>query len=263
MAKTTKPAKKASAAKKSPSKNENDASSSPALLPMFYNKVEVLNSTTHGALRVKDGDSDVSFARGANSLMLTAVEFAEAAHYYPVVFGSAELEAIPFGITGHIGSQNNFVGEDGKWREGVYIPAYVRRYPFILIENSENDNLALAIDPTSNMLSENEGKALFVDGEGSDVAKGIMNLCVSYHREYQKTKELCKQIDDMGILIERAAEVKLPNGTKQRVTGFRIVDENAFNKLADKDFLKLRKSGALALIYCHIWSMRSWKNLLE
>lgn len=256
-----KPTKQANGTDKKPTASA--AAAAAATLPMFYKTVEVLSASAHGDLKAKENNFDVSFAREANSIMLTGVEFAQASHHFPVVFGSAELEAVPFAVTGHTGGQNIFVGEDGKWREGVYIPAYVRRYPFILIENSENDNLALAIDPTSNMLSEDEGKPLFVDGEGSDVAKGIMNLCVSYHREYQKTKELCKQIDDMGILIERAAEVKLPNGTKQRVTGFRIVDENAFNKLADKDFLKLRKSGALALIYCHIWSMRSWKNLLE
>lgn len=262
--KPTAAAKKAPA-RKAPAKKKPTAAAAAADsgLPMFYNKVEALSAGVHGDLKVKENNNDVSFARESNSLMLTAVEFAQAAHHYPVVFGSAELEAVPFGVTGHTGSQNIFVGDDGKWREGVYIPAYVRRYPFILIENTNDSSVVLAVDPTSPMISKDEGKPLFENGEGSDVANGIMKLCIAYHREYLKTKVLCKQIDETGILIDRSAEVTLPDGTKTRVTGFRVVDEKAFNELSDKDFLALRKSGALTLIYCHLWSMRSWKNLLD
>lgn len=267
MAKTTKKtngaAKKPATARKKVPAKKAETGAAASVLPMFYNKVEALTAATHSDLKVKENDNDVSFAREANSLMLTAVEFAQAAHHYPVVFGSTELEAVPFAVTGHTGGQNTFVGEDGKWREGVYIPAYVRRYPFILIENTENNSLALAVDPTSSMMSKDEGKPLFENGDGSEVAKGIMNLCVAYHREYLKTKELCKQIDEAGILIDRAADVMLPDGTKTRVTGFRVVDEKAFNALSDDEFIKLRKSGALTLIYCHLWSMRAWKNLLD
>jgi len=263
MAKSTKAAggdkkKPVKPSKKTPAKSEAVTTG----LPLFYNKIEPLVAATHGELKVKQGENPVSFAKDANSLMLTAVEFSQAAHHYPVVFGTKELEAIPFGVMGHTGGKNSFVGEDGKWREGVYIPAYIRRYPFILIENSESKSLALAVDPTSDMLSKTDGKPLFEDGEASEIAKGILNLCVAYHREYLKTKELCKQIDDTGILMDRATDVSLPDGSKARVTGFRVVDEKAFNDLNDKEFLKLRKSGALTLIYCHLWSMRAWKNLL-
>ena len=265
-AKRKAPARKAPAAKasasKAPAKKKQTAAAA-SNLPMFYNKVEALSASAHADLKVKENNSDVSFARQSNSIMLTAVEFAQAAHHYPVVFGSKELEAVPFAVTGHTGSENIFVGEDGKWREDVYIPAYVRRYPFILIENTADTSVVLAVDPTSPMISKDEGKPLFEDGEGSDVAKGIMNLCVAYHREYLKTKVICKQIDESGILIDRSAEVTLPGGAKTRVTGFRVVDEKAFNELSDEDFIKLRKSGALTLIYCHLWSMRSWKNLLS
>lgn len=254
MAKTPKPPK-------TPKKSDK-ASATPAL-PMFYNKVEALSASAHGDLKVKENNNDVSFAREAKSLMLTAVEFSQAARHYPIVFGSSDLGAVPLAVTGYSGSQNIFIGDDGKWREGVYLPAYVRRYPFILIENADDDSVILAIDPTSPMIGKDEGKPLFEDGEGTEMAKGIMNLCVSYHREYLKTKELCKQIEETGILVEQSMEATLPDGKKTQVTGFRIVDEKAFNALSDKAFIKLRKSGALMLIYCHLWSMATWKNLFE
>ena len=251
---------KANGTGKKPTASEAAAA---AALPMFYNKVEALSASAHGDLKVIENNIDVSYARESNSIMLTAVEFAQAAHHYPVVFGSSELEAVPFAVTGHTGSKNIFVGDDGKWREGVYIPAYIRRYPFILIENTEDTSVVLAVDPTSPMISKDEGKALFENGEGSEIAKGIMNLCVAYHREYLKTKVLCKQIDETGILVEQSAEATLPDGKKTQVTGFRVVDEKAFNALSDKEFIKLRKSGALTLIYCHLWSMSTWKKLFE
>lgn len=249
-------------ARKKSTKDEPKPETPTQGLPLFYNKVEPLTAQAHGDLKVNEATGDVSFAKNANSLMLTAVEFPQAAHHYPVVFGSKELGAIPFVVTGHSGGENTFVNKNGKWREDVYIPAYVRRYPFILIENAEDQSLSLAVDPTSKMLDKKKGKPLFEDGEGSKIAKGIMDLCVAYHREYLKTKEICKQIEATSILVERAAEVKLPDDTTARVTGFRVVDEKTFNALSDEDFLKLRKTGALTMIYCHLWSMRAWKNLL-
>ena len=87
--------------KKANGTDKKPTASAAASLPMFYNKVEALSASAHGDLKVIENNIDVSFARESNSLMLTAVEFAQAAHHYPVVFGNAELEAVPFAVTGH------------------------------------------------------------------------------------------------------------------------------------------------------------------
>ena len=264
------PAKKAAAnkapAKKTAAAANNKAATTPqgvsANMPMFYNDVVPLTSKAHGDLKVKERVDNISFAKVANSIMLTAVEFPQAAQFYPVVFGVEAMDSLPFAVTGHTGGVNSFIDEDGNWRDGAYIPAYVRRYPFILMENPQNKSFTLAVDPTSDLLSKKEGKPLFDKGEGTDIAKNILNLCAAYQKEFLKTKEVCKQINESGLLIERAADVTLSDGKTTRVSGFRIVDEKAFNALDDKKFIELRKTGALTLIYCHLWSMRTWDNLL-
>lgn len=260
-AKTTKTAKKSNGAVASSAAKKAKEDQKPNL-PMFYNEVVPLTAAAHGNLKVKSQANNVTFAKSANSVMLTAVEFSQAAQSFPVVFGSEELESLPFAVTGHTGGQNAFVDEKGNWREGVYIPAYVRRYPFILIENKQNKSFSLAVDPTSGLLSEDEGNTLYENGEATEIAQNILNLCFAYQQEFMKTKEVCVQINETGILIDRAADVTLPDGSKTRVSGFRVVDEKAFNALDDKTFLALRKTGALTLIYCHLWSMRTWNNLL-
>ncbi len=73
---------------------------------------------------------------------------------------------------------------------------------------------------------------------------------------------LLGQIAETGILVERNADVTLPDETKRRITGFKVVDEQKLGELDDETFLSLRKNGALALIYCHLISMRNWRNIV-
>jgi len=249
---------------KSIAKSKAAAKAAPApqsSMPMFYNSVVPLNANTHGKLRLKPA-KDLGFAKRANSIVLAASEFAEAAMHYPIVFGRNNQTLLAFAITGHTNGENLFVDSKNKWRQDSYIPAYVRRYPFILAETTDNKSLSLAVDTSSEMLSETGEQPLYKDGKPAEAAQRALAFCTSYHRELLASEDLYKQIDESGILVERSADVTLPDDKKVRITGFSIVDEKALAALDDEVFLTLRKSGALTLIFCHLWSMRVWKNLL-
>ncbi len=64
------------------------------------------------------------------------VEFAVAARHYPIVFSNSAPH-LPVTVCGLQTGSNAFVGNDNRWTQGCYVPAYVRRYPFILMENAE------------------------------------------------------------------------------------------------------------------------------
>jgi len=253
------PAKKAPA-KKPATKSTNEASNN---FPMFYNSISVMNKDTHGGLRIVPPKS-YDFAKAANSIIVMASEFAQAAMHYPIVFGQIGQDTVSFAVTGHIEGSNNFVDSKGKWRAETYIPAYVRRYPFILVQSQDSKQLSLAIDETSDTLVKRTGEALYENGEPTQTAKNALQFCASYRKEMERTAALMNQISETGILIERTAEVTTAkDGEKQRIVGFSIVDEKALMALDGKKFLELRDSGALNLIYCHLWSMRVWNNLLD
>ena len=75
-------------------------------------------------------------------------------------------------------------------------------------------------------------------------------------------QKLLAAIAGTGLLVDRNADVTLPDETKRRITGFQVVDEEKLAQLDDETFLSLRKNGALALIYCHLISMRNWRNIV-
>lgn len=230
--------------------------------PMFYNSVVPLNAGSHGELKIAQM-KDYSFAKSANSIILAATEFAQAAVHYPVVFSKIGENIQAFAVTGHTSGDNLFVGEDNKWRADTYIPAYVRRYPFLLVQ-SDNQNLSLGVDEKSDLFGKKTGEPLYEKGEASNVAKHALAFCYNYRQELEATVALLKQIGDADILIERSADVSMDGGKKKaKITGFSIVDEKKLSELSDDKFLELRKSGALNLIYSHLWSMRSWNNLLD
>ncbi len=242
-------------------KNDAQGQSPATGLPLFYGAATPLNVKEHGDLRLIPSDN-AEFARSASAVVLTAAEFPQAATHYPIVFGGNGANPQAYAVTGHTNGKNAFVTEDGTWRANTYVPAYVRRYPFVLIEDREREVLSLGVDPSSDRLSRSDGKPLYEGGKASKTAEQALNFCLVFNREAERSRKLFAQIAKAGVLASQNVEVTLPDKRKSRITGFLIVDERKLNELDDETFLALRRSGALAMIYCQLWSMRGWKNLL-
>lgn len=227
----------------------------------MYGPVTVLNVKEHGDLGLSPA-KDYRFAEGMNSVVLAAAEFPQAALHYPVVFAETDGRWNAYAVTGPSAGRNSFVGKDGKWLEGAYVPALVRRYPFVLVADSSQRNLSLAADLSSEMLKGKGGAKLYENGKPSKTAANILRFCVSYDNQLKASHALFKRIADSGILVSRRADVTLPDQTKSAIVGFHVVDEQKLAALDDETFLGLRKDGVLNLIYSHLWSMRSWQNIL-
>jgi hypothetical protein len=231
------------------------------ILPLFYRSIEILNHATHGTLRYHPVQ-DYGFAAKANAIPLTATELSDAAPHYPIVFAGSGTHIEPVAVVGHKQGHNPFVDDLGYWRKGSYIPAYVRRFPFNMAQDGAG-NVYLAADTMAEAFSDEEqAEPLYVSGKPSDVAKRALQFCLAYSRAQQSTSVLCRAIEEAGILVERVAEVRMPGGTN-KIRGFRIVNETALNQLPDEQWLKLRQSGVLPLIYTHLMSMNAWKNILQ
>lgn len=227
----------------------------------MYGPVTVLNIREHGELRLAPA-KDHQFAESMNSVVLAAAEFPEAALHYPIVFAEADGRWSAYAVTGPSAGKNSFVGKDGKWLEGAYIPALIRRYPFVLVADSSQRSLSLAADLSSSMLKGKSGVKMYEDGKPSKTAANVLRFCVAFDNQLKASQDLFKRIADTGILVSRRADVTLPDKSKSAIVGFHVVDEKKLAALDDETFVSLRKDGVLNLIYCHLWSMRSWKNIL-
>ena len=242
--------------------------------PIFYKNPTLLNAELHSHWSIKPVDS-YEFARETNSIYLMAVEMVLAAKHYPIVFAKQGDSVAPIALLGVEDKQNNFVGKDGKWLAD-YIPAYVRRYPFIPAlteqrEEGDDEKLVLCIDDAFEGLNREgvvEGAvqnsdelALFEsDGTPAPITQQAIALLQSYHSENSRTLEFCKLLEESGLLEEAQLNIEVKSAEegddKQKtLNGFMRINPEKFTSLSGETLAKLRDSQALELIYAHFQSL--------
>jgi len=229
---------------------------------MYYEKPALLDRRKHRSRRVRPGSS-FAFARRANSLVLAGVEFNEACKEYAVVFTRpAAGRVVPVVMLGLRSRENLFVGDDGRW-DARYIPAFVRRYPFVLAE-LPGQPLAVCIDEAYAGLGESEGEPLF-DAEGGDTPflRNALEFLAQYQREHLRTEAFCQRLDQAGLLREMDARADLVDGRSFTINGLLVVDEKKLLALPEAAALALFRSGELHLISLHLASLSNMQRLVE
>jgi hypothetical protein len=229
--------------------------------PLFYSNPTPLDGQKHKDWAMRAG-INLGFTAKAHAVPINAIEFAQACHHYPVVF-SPDEGAVPVAILGLTEGENLFVNTNGDWHEaGSYIPSYIRRYPFILAEVKDTDQLTLCIDDTLAVIDRSSAMKLF-DGSGKPTAmtSNALEFCKSFHAATLQTREFCVALNASGLLVAREAEIPLPNGQKLRFGGFRVIDEQKWTTLDDQTFLEWRRRGWAAAVYAAIFSNSQWNTL--
>ncbi|WP_349359166.1 SapC family protein [Stappia sp.] len=241
---------------------EDGASAAPGALPLFYRTPEPLRADTHGALKV-DLTPHYGFARNAHAVPLNAIEFAAAARHYPIVFAAGSTPPAAVAVLGLRRDANLFVNAAGGWVEDLYVPSYLRRYPFILARDAQGKDFALCVDVASDKVGEAAGHALFAEGAASEATRKALEFCSAFHREAQASAAALEKLAEHDLLIPNEGRFTLSSGEVLTVNDFLVVSEERFAALSDAAFLDLRKAGTLPAIYCHLLSMRCWSDLVR
>ena len=230
---------------------------------VYYEKPVLLDREKHRKRKVKPSSS-FAFARKANSLYLAGVEFNEACKEYAVVFSrlGASKTVVPVVMLGLRARENLFVDEQGAWR-GRYVPAFVRRYPFVLAQ-LPGQAMGVCIDEAYPGLNDREGEALF-DKEGRDTPflKNALEFLGQYQREYLRTEAFCQRLEQAGLLMEMNARADLVDGRSFTVAGLMVVDEKKLMALPDAVALALFRAGELSLIAMHLASLSNMQVLVD
>src|SRR5437868_1688945 len=232
------------------------ASSPPPNLPVFYNDLAPLSSTLHSKFKVRSVDRAPYLAK-VNAIPLTIDEFISAQRHYPIVFSAGE-NPVPLALMGLNDGVNVFINDEGLPINPVYIPAYVRRYPYLLARLDQNaEELSLCYDPTSDMIGENvDGDALFDGDKPSDTLNGILKFCEDFEIAAQRTSAFIKELQDLDLLIDGEVTIQ-PDGAPQPFLyrGFRMVDEEKFRDLNGDALRKINQNGILPLVNAHLFSL--------
>jgi hypothetical protein len=231
-------------------------------MPLFYRRPQPVNPRTHGKLGFRD-TADLGFAAATNVLPVNVGEIAIAAKYYPVVFG-VEPPHLPVAICGLRNGQNLFVTPDRQWVADYYIPAYVRRYPFIFQEAPEQGQMILCVDVDSGLLVEDGERRLFQDdGKPTEIVDRALEFCRLYHQQHLGTRAFVDELTRRDLLVDDQTDIRLGDDRRLELKGYKIVDREKFNALDDAVFLDWRKNGWLPAIYYHLQSGSNWPNVMR
>ena len=230
---------------------------------LFYSSAVPLSVQRHRNWAVEPG-SDFSFAGKTNSVPVMVIEFMKAAAEYSIVFAGDAEKIMPAAILGVQNDSNLYVDTDGKW-SSKYIPAFVRRYPFVFSSGDDGKTFTLCIDEDYPRVNKDaRGNRLFDDkGERTKYLEGVLNFLKEYQSEYNRTQLFCKKLRELDLLEPMQAQIKLKTGKQVSLTGFKCVSREKLNALAPDKLADLAKSGALELIYVHLYSMKNFTEMME
>lgn len=241
------------------------ASAPQPTLPLFYNDLMPLNSRDHASWKTRAIDS-AEFMSKAHAIPLTVDEFVEAQRDLPIVFSSGE-DPLPLALMGLNEGVNTFVGDNGKIDDPVYLPAYVRRYPFMLAKlTPDAQELSLCFDPTSEAVgSFPEGEALFDGGETSDNTKRILEFCDSFEQAGQRTKAFIDELKANDLLMEGEIAITLNDRPEQPFTyrGFQMVNREKLAEASPEKLEIWNKNGFLMIVHAHLFSLDQMRKIFS
>ncbi|TXM64973.1 SapC family protein [Methylobacterium sp. WL120] len=228
-------------------------------LPLFYRNVVPLNRDSHRALRLAE-PARFGFARDAHLIPAVTDEFAAACRHLPILFLPEGRVPTPVFITGFRPGRSMLIDEAGAWT-GRYLPAYLRRYPFILGEVADADPL-VCLDEAADGLATAETEAglpLFgADGSDTPALAERIALTRDYADAARRTAAFGQILQDLGLLRPVTIQGRDPDtGDTHTLHGAQGVDERALAELPDADLLRLRREGWLAAIYAHLVSLQA------
>ena len=234
----------------------------PANLPLFYQDLVPLSSVDHADFRARPLDK-ADFLVNQHAIPLTSDEFVSACRFYPIIFSAGE-NPVPLALMGLNEGVNTFVDADGKLLNPVYVPAYVRRYPFLLAKLQPNsEELSLCFDPTSGAIGKfDQGDVLFEDGQPTAPVQAILEFCKNFEEAGQRTGLFMEELKKADLLMDGEVSIQQEGNDKPFVyRGFQMVDENKLRELRGDVLRGWNQSGLLPLIFAHLFSLELMRDI--
>lgn len=230
---------------------------------LIYETAVPVSAARHVNHSVEVG-GDYAFSAGVNAVPLMAVEILRAATEYAVVFTTVGDDVMPAVVLGVKGDQNLYLGPDGRWK-AQYIPAFIRRYPFVFSASQDNQTLTLCVDEAyPGLNTAGRGARLFADdGKPSPYVERVLDFLKEYQAHFIRTQTFGRHLKESGLLEPMQAKVTTPNGATLSLTGFMAVNRGKLRELSGEQLAALAKTDELELLYLHLYSMRNFSDVKD
>jgi len=231
-------------------------------LPLFYKDLIPLNSRDHATWKSRPTDK-APWLVNQHAVPLMVEEFPQAQRHYPIVFSVGD-QPVPLALMGLNEGVNVFVDADGKLTEPAYIPAYARRYPFLLAKLSpEANELSLCFDPSTDLIGAFEdGAALFNGDQPSETCKGMLNFCEQFEQAGARTSTFVAELKKHELLMD--GEVAIQREGEQQpfvYRGFQMVNQEKLQNVRGDVLRGWNQSGLLPLVFAHLFSLDLMRDI--
>lgn len=204
------------------------------------------------------------FCRKANAMPVSYSEFAPACRDYPLAFVSTDSgrSFSPVAVLGVAPGENLFV-RDGRWESSVYLPVYLRRYPFCMSRVRLN-----AVEQADRMICiekaflSDDGERMF-DDKGAPLSAWIPieKLLRGYEADIDLAVEMCAILSDYALLEPFSLQASLKSGPMS-FGGMYRVDEKRLEFLNAAQHKTLLRKGITGRIYAHLISLENFARLI-
>lgn len=207
--------------------------------------------------------------RKVQAVPISMSEMGRAARDYPIAF-SGTPDGKRFGVIALLGlrqDENRLVDDAGRWREGWYVPAYVRRYPFCMASVTDNgqqrDERVVCVERGA--LAEGDGGRALEDEAGKPQAwwEERLKLTQEFEADLLRTARMCDILSKFGLLVPFSAQAVSKSGDTMNITGLFRGDEGRLDKLRADDLRMLIRTGTLGRLYAQMFSLDNLGRLLD
>ena len=235
---------------------------------LLYKNITPLSRDAHKHLKLKPS-SELAYATHTHWVPVAGAEFYQAALTYPILFmrdqeGEKEIFR-PIALLGLKEGRNDYLMHDKKWAHHHYLPAFIRRYPFVLANQGTNEQeFTICFDASFEGINETEGQSLFgEEGRNSAFLDEIIQFMNGFRLEMERTQQFVEQLTKLDLLEKRSANIRSKSGATFQIESFWSVSEEKFSKLGAEALHDLHQQGYLGWIFAHLMSLANLPALLE
>jgi hypothetical protein len=230
---------------------------------LIYETAVPISAARHAEVSLQAG-GDYAFSADINAVPLMAVEFLRAATEYAIVFTQTGDDVLPAVVLGVRGNQNLYLSPDRQW-QAKYVPAFIRRYPFVFAKSDDGKTLTLCIDESHPGVNrEGRGERLFgADRKPTPYVERVLKFLQEYQAQYERTRLFARRVRDLGLLEPMRAQVTTPKGEKLSLNGFLGVQREKLRQLEGESLATLARTDELELLYLQMYSMRNFTDVKD
>lgn len=230
---------------------------------LIYQSAVPLSAARHGDVYIEADDS-YAFTADINAVPLMAIEFPQASAEYAIVFTAQGDDVMPAAVLGVRNEENLYLSAEARWKAD-YIPAFIRRYPFIFSSSVDGKKLTLCIDESHPGINrEGRGNAIFgPDATPTPYVEKVLDFLREFQAQFERTREFCTRIKELQLLEPMQVNVTTPKGEKISLGGFLAVSRDKLRGLSGDTLEKLARNDELELLYLHLSSMNNFSEFKD